>query len=407
MYFLFAWRYFRAKKSAQAINIIAWVTTAVIGFATCCQLLVLSVYNGFEDLVQSLYSSFYTDIKIVPAKGNTLTLDERQWQALKKNEFSSSVSAIAEEKALLQNGELQTMIKLKGVDSLHRFVAGISGKVIKGKYDLGSKDEPGMVIGLGVQQAAGISLDPSFATEPVVVFLPKKGDNGSDPLSSLSEGVIYPKGVFVIQQEFDNIYAITDIDFVKTQTRMASNEFSAIEIKLNPNVSEKKAIEYFQKIAGKNQKVLSRYEQNSSLYKTMQLEKWFIFAVLCLILIIAAFNMISALTMLVLEKKKDIAVLKSFGASITQIRNIFLSEGLLLGLMGTGFGMMTAFVLGFIQQKTGWIKIQGESFVIDSFPIRFLYTDFIIIFMSSMMIVLLASWLPARRAGNEKISNQM
>jgi lipoprotein-releasing system permease protein len=139
----------------------------------------------------------------------------------------------------------------------------------------------------------------------------------------------------------------------------------------------------------------------------MQLEKWFIFAVLSLILIIAAFNMISALTMLVLEKKKDIAVLKSFGASIPQIRNIFLSEGLLLGLMGTGFGMGTAFILGFIQQKAGWIKIQGESFVIDSFPIRFLYTDFLIIFMTSMMIVLLASWLPARRAGNEKISNQM
>ena len=407
MYLLFAWRYFRAKKSAQAINIIAWVTTAVIGFATCCQLLVLSVYNGFEGLVQSLYSSFYTDIKIVPTKGNTFFLDQHQWNALQKNEFSENTSAIAEEKALLQHGDLQTMIKLKGVDFRHTSVAGVSKKVIKGQYVIGDRDNPGMVLGLGVQQAAGVSIDPEFATEPLVVLLPKKGDNGSDPLSSLSEGFIYPKGVFMIQQEFDDIYALTNIDFVKQQTGMAANEYSAIEIKLKKGTDEQDAIAYFQKVAGVDKKVLSKFEQNSSLYKTMRLEKWFIFAVLSLILIVAAFNMISALTMLVLEKKKDIAVLKSFGAGVSQIRKIFLSEGLLLGFIGTSLGMSAAFILGWIQQKTGFIKIQGESFLIDAFPVRFLYSDFLIIFLTSMLIVLIASWLPARKAGNADMGEQL
>lgn len=407
MYFLFAWRYFRAKKSAQAINIIAWITTAVIGFATCCQLLVLSVYNGFEGLVQSLYSSFYSDVKIIPAEGNTFHLDEARWKSLNNNRFSSHVSAIAEEKALLQHGELQTMIKLKGVDNEHAKVAGISQKIIRGGYEIGNAENPGVVIGLGVQQSAGVSLDPQFATEPLVVFLPKKGESGSDPLSSLSEGFIYPKGVFMIQQEFDDIYAITHIDFVKQQTGMAQDEFSAIEIKLKSDADVDEAMAYYQKMVGKDKIVQSKYQQNSSLYKTMKMEKWFIFAVLSLILIVAAFNMISALTMLVLEKKKDIAVMKSFGANTNQIRNIFLSEGLLLGLIGTGLGMLTAFLLGLLQQKTGLIKIQGESFLIDAFPIRFVYSDFLIIFTTSMLIVLFASWLPAKRAGVSAIKNEL
>ena len=407
MYFLFAWRYFRAKKSAQAINIISWITTAVIAFATCCQLLVLSVYNGFEGLVQSLYSSFYTDIKIIPAQGNTFVFSPEQWNRIKSNKSIAAISGIAEEKALLQHETLQTVIKLKGVDAFNKNVSGVSQKITKGQYDLGNVDNPKMVVGFGVQQAAGINLSPEFAGDQLVVFLPKKGNVGNDPLASLSEGSIGPSGVFMIQQEFDNLYAFTNIDFVKQQTGMAKNEFSALEIALAPGANSEDVVAFLQKICGSKLVVQTKYEQNSSLFRTMRLEKWIIYAVLTLILIIAAFNMISALTMLVLEKKKDIAVLKSIGAAPHQIRNIFLSEGLLLGIVGTCIGMSTAFLLGFLQQQFGWIKIQGGTFVVDAFPIKFIYLDFFVIALTSMTIVLLASWIPSLKASKASINQEL
>ena len=407
MYFLFAWRYFRAKKSAQAINIISWITTAVIAFATCCQLLVLSVYNGFEGLVQSLYSSFYTDIKIIPAQGNTFIFSPKQWSSIQKNTSIASISGIAEEKALLQHESLQTVIKLKGVDQYNKNVSGVSSKIIKGNYDLGNVDNPKMVVGFGVQQAAGIGFSPEFAGEKLVVFLPKKGDFGADPLASLSEGSIAPSGVFMIQQEFDNLYAFTNIDFVKQQTGMVENEFSALEIALAPGANSEDVVVFLQKICGSKLLVQTKYEQNSSLFRTMRMEKWIIYAVLTLILIIAAFNMISALTMLVLEKKKDIAVLNSFGATHAQIRNIFLSEGLLLGIVGSSIGICSAFLLGFLQQQFGWIKIQGSSFVVDAFPIEFVFTDFIVIATTSMGIVILASWIPALKASKSAINEEL
>ena len=155
MYLTFAWRYFKAKKTANAINIISWVTVGVIAFATACQILVLSVFNGFEDLVKSLYSSFYTDLKVLPAKGKTFTLTAAQINLIKQQAGVNSISLIAEEKALLQNGEQQSIIYLKGVDDNYINVSGVAGKTIQGKYNTGTADEPGLVVGYGIQNAAG------------------------------------------------------------------------------------------------------------------------------------------------------------------------------------------------------------------------------------------------------------
>ena len=149
MYLTFAWRYFKAKKSANAINIIAWVTVSVIAFATCCQILVLSVFNGFEGLVKSLYNSFYTDIKIIPAKGKTFFITQAQLAQIKQQPFVQNFSLIAEEKALLQNssaGDAQTVISLKGVDDNYSNVCGVAAKTNKGKFNTGTIDEPGLII---------------------------------------------------------------------------------------------------------------------------------------------------------------------------------------------------------------------------------------------------------------------
>jgi lipoprotein-releasing system permease protein len=404
MYLDFAWRYFKAKKSANAINIISWITTGVIAFATCCQILVLSVYNGFEDLVKSLYSSFYSEMKIIPATGKTITLDSALIYKINQNPFVETVSYNIEEKALLKNGDFQSIVKIKGVDAQYKNLVNISEKIIQGKFQLGNIDTPKIVVGYGVQQAAGIMLNEAFGPENLTIILPKSNAVNSDPLSNLSEGVIQASGVFSIQQEFDNSYALTNIDFLRQQTGMPENTFSAVEIRLKKNIDNKKAFEYFKNITGNKMIVQNRFEQNASLYQTMAIEKWAIYAVLTLILIIAAFNMISALTMLVLEKKQDISILQSMGASSTQIRKIFLSEGFLLGIIGTSIGVGSAILICLLQLKFKIIKIQGGSFLIDYFPVKMLLTDFLMVIGVAFIIVFIASWLPANKASKQPLS---
>jgi lipoprotein-releasing system permease protein len=234
MYLTFAWRYFKAKKSANAINWIAWVTVGVIAFATACQILVLSVFNGFEGLVKSLYSSFYTDIKIIPQKGKTFILTKDQIQQIKNKPGIQVVSLIAEEKALLQNNDLQTIVYLKGVDENYHRVSGVAEKTFVGKFNIGDANEPGLILGAGIQNAAGVNVSNNSASPELTIILPKKGKvSVTDPLQSLSEGSIKATGVFAIQQDFDNKYAITNISFVKNQMGFAIDEYSAVEIKLN------------------------------------------------------------------------------------------------------------------------------------------------------------------------------
>ena len=402
MYFSFAWRYFKAKKSANAINIIAWVTTIVIAFATCCQLLVLSVFNGFEGLVKSLYSSFYSDLKIIPATGKTFTLTSSQINLINKLPFNGGMAMVAEEKALLQNNESQTVVSLKGVDENYKNISGVISKISNGNYDIGSIDTPKIVVGYGIQNAASINLSEAFPASVVTLILPKKSNN-TDVADAMSEGNARAAGVFSIQQEIDNQYAITNIDFVKQQMGFGTDEYSAAEIKLKEKMNVEDAKTNLEKMLGTNFKIQTRFEQNANLYNTMRLEKWVIYAVLTLILIIAAFNMVSALTMLVLEKRKDISILRSMGTTKTVIRKIFLAEGLLLGIIGAAIGITLALVICLLQLQFHIIKISGGSFLIDYFPVKLIGTDFLMVATTAVSIAFLASWFPAGKAAAQKI----
>ena len=404
MYLTFAWRYFKAKKSANAINIIAWVTVGVITFAIACQILVLSVFNGFEGLVKSLYASFYADIKITPAKGKTFILTPQRLTLIKQQKGVSAVSLIAEEKALLQNEDLQTIVYLKGVDNNYSNVTGVAAKTFAGKFNTGTIEEPGLIVGTGIQNAAAINVDAAFAQSKLTLILPKKVKiSVSDPLQSLSEGIATATGVFAIQQDFDNKYAITNIDFVKQQMGFATDEYSGAEIKLSDNTDLGTAQLQLSNLLGNSYVVQTKYQQNTSLYNTMKLEKWFIYAVLTLILFIAAFNMVSALTMLVLEKQKDISVLQSMGADKAMIQKIFLSEGLLLAGIGIFTGIILALIICFLQVNFKLIKLEGGSFLIDYFPVKLQASDFLLVTFTAIIIVFFASWFPARKASKQLI----
>ena len=400
MYLKFAWRYFKAKKSTHAINIISWVTAGVIAFSTMCQVLVLSVFNGFEGLVQSLYSNFYSDVKVVPAKGKTIMLTPAQLAQIHQLPGIKGTSLDVEEKALLQNGEQQTVVLLKGVDSNYYKVSGVPQKMYHGDFNTGTIDAPKLVLGAGIESAIGVQADRNLF--PLTIFLPKKtnGEN-ANPLSALSEGNATTSGSFAIQQDFDNKYVITNLAFVKQQMNYQPDEFSALEISLvKPDQSEK-FTKTLQATLGDQYKVLTKFQQNTSLYNSMRLEKWFIYAVLTLILIIAAFNMVGALTMLVLEKRKDISVLQALGADKSLIKKIFLSEGILLAVAGAGTGIILALIIALLQLKFHLIKLIGNSFLIDYLPVKLVITDFILVALTALIIAFFAAWFPAKKASEQ------
>ena len=400
MYLTFAWRYFKAKKSTNAINIISWVTLCVIAFSTMCQVLVLSVFNGFEDLVRSLYSNFYTDVRVIPTKGKTIFLSPEQINSIKRFNGVKHISLVAQEKALLQNGELQTVVFLKGVDNNYHNVSGVPQKMLRGDFATGTADEPLLILGAGIESAVGVQSDNSLA--PLTVFLPKKtGSISSDPSSSLSEGNAFTSGSFAIQQDFDNKFVLTNIDFLKQQMNYAVNEYSAVEIALNNPEQLEEITNSLQSMLGGNFRVQTKYQQNTSLYTSMKVEKWAIYAVLTLILIIAAFNMISALTMLVLENRKDISVLQSLGADKSLILKIFLSEGLILAVTGAAIGLSLATIICALQAKFKLVKLSGNSFLIDYFPVKLIVTDFILVASTALLIAFIAAWFPAKKAAHQ------
>jgi len=398
----FAWRYFKAKKSTNAINIISWVSVVAIVFGTASLVIILSAFNGFESLVKSLYASFYPDVKVTASKGQMITLTQQQLDQLRGINGVETISLVAEEKALIQNGGLQTVVHIKGVDSNYAQVAGIADHLYRGEYILGNEDQPGLVFGIGVEQALGLLSDQSIA--PVSVYLPKKNSvSTTDPLSSLSLANANPTGSFAIQSEFDNKYVITNLDFIRLYSGYTQDQYSAAEIKVNQDENVTQVVESISFLLGSTYKVEDRYQQNNTLYTTIKLEKLAIYGIFSLILVVAAFNMIGALSMLVLEKKKDIQVLMAMGADQSLIQKIFLAEGILLSSIGTIGGMMIALILYYLQVTYKLVPLQGETFLIDYYPVKLSVSDFLLVGLTVFTIGIIASWIPSRKATAEKL----
>ncbi len=404
MNFLFAWRYFKAKKSTNAINIIAWVSIVAIIFGTSSLILILSVFNGFEGLVKSLYSNFYTDLKITPASGKTMVITPDQLAKLKGTEGVKNFSMVVEEKAMLQNGENQPVIYLKGVDEQYRYVSGVADNLLSdAEYDIGTAEQPKLIVGLGVEGALDIRADRNIYL--LKIYLPRKSNSEQiNLMDDISNDTIRTSAAFKIQQDFDNKYAITHIDFVKRAMRLGVNEYTAVEIALQKPDNANRFRRTLRNIFGDGYTIQNKYEQNRSLYSVMNLERWAIYAVFSLILVVAAFTIIGTLTMLVLEKQKDIHVLHALGGSKGFIQRIFLSEGLLIALIGGVVGMLLAVLMIWMQQQYHLIPITGGSFLIDYYPVKLNAMDFLLVGSTVFAIAIIASWIPARKAAVQEFS---
>ncbi|MFT4204067.1 MAG: ABC transporter permease [Chitinophagaceae bacterium] len=402
MELLFAWRYFRSKKTTNVINVIAWISVVAIAVGTAALIVILSVFNGFEALVKSLYSDFYADLSVRPKTGKLITINPQQIGTIAKTPGVKAYSTMLEEKAMLRNGDVPTLVFLRGVDKNYADVTHIKSHISDGAYRLGGTEKPDIVLGVGIQSALGLSLN---SPEPLTIFLPNsQADNFSDLQSAMNSFEIAQTGIFRIQEDFDNKYAITNIDFVRYMLNLADDQYSSVEIKLQPGIKPEIVQKNLLKNLGGQYDVKTRYEQNQNLFSIMQMEKWIIYVILSLILLIAAFNMIGALTMLVLEKRKDIAVLKALGAESSIIRRIFMNEGLLLGVVGGTIGVLLALGICYLQTTYHLVKLGGGSFLIDYYPVKMYLSDFVLVSATVMAVAVIAAWLPARRAAVQDFS---
>ena len=280
MHFLFAWRYFKAKKTTNAINIIAWISIGAIVIGTTALILVLSVFNGFEGLVKSLYSSFYPDLKIGPTTGKSINLSAEQIAKLRGLNSIRNFSLVVEEKALVQNGDYQSVVHLKGVDDNYRYVSGVANNLVNGEYDIGDANFPKLILGGGVEGALGVYADRNLFT--LRIYLPRKGNSDQiNLLEDISNDTIRTSAAFMIQQEFDNKYGITNIDFVKNALKWNADEYSAVEIALKDPDNASDVKKEINNILGKNYLVQDKYQQNQSLYSVMNMERWIIYGFAC------------------------------------------------------------------------------------------------------------------------------
>jgi len=369
-----------------------------IAVGSAALIIVLSVFNGFEDLVKGLYADFYADMRIVPARGKTFHISPTQIQQIKNTKGVAIISFVAEEKAVL-NGAYQTIVSIKGVDEQYTSINKMRNHIPRGKFATGTIEAPQLVVGAGIENAAGVNVDKGY---PVIIFLPNRQAARLSSVDGLNSYNVTPAGTFKVQQDFDDKYVFSNLGFVKYMLSMGADEYNAIEMKITDDPDKVKKL--LQTQLGNHFLVETRYEQNRSLYAVMQVEKWVIYGILSLILVVATFNMIGALTMLVLEKQKDIAVLKAMGANDQMVQRIFLSEGLLLAGLGGAAGILLATVVCWMQLYFKPIKIGGSSFMIDYYPVKMVAGDFVLVIATVALIAILAAWIPSRKASLQLFS---
>ncbi|MBL4560933.1 MAG: FtsX-like permease family protein [Labilibaculum sp.] len=368
---------------------------SVIGVAigTMALVIVLSAFNGLNELIGAHFGSFDPDLKILPTKGKTFIPDST-FEKIRKMENVVFFSEILEENALLKYGNRQRPAIIKGVDEEFTLMTGIDTMMVEGQFVLNSGKHQFAVLGYGVALDLGVGL--TF-TDYIKFYVPKRNAKlGHNPMDAFSTEYLYPSGYFTIQQDFDSQYVLVPLDFARKLFDY-TNELSAIELSIRNQDEVEDIKEEIQTLLGDDFQVKNRFELHDVLFKMMQSEKMAVFFILAFILVIASFNVIGSLTMLILDKKKDIATLRSMGAEEKTIQKIFLLEGWLISLSGAAIGVVFGLIICFLQMKFGLVSISSNgAFIMDSYPVDVHFTDIFIIFTTVVTIGYAASRYPVR-----------
>jgi lipoprotein-releasing system permease protein len=389
-------KYLFARKKFNAINIVSLISALAVAVGSMALIIVLSVFNGFDGLIKKLYNVFDPELLITAKEGKTFIADSVFISKIKEENDILFIASCIEENALLRYGEKQYIARIKGVSDEYQKVTGVDSMIIEGEFKLKKNNISYAVIGNGVSYYLGVRLN---LVNPIVLYVPRRLASNPliDPSAAFKSNYIFPSGIFSIQSDFDNRYIIVPIEFTRNLLEYQNNEVTSLELKLKNKSNIKLIKEKLKTKLGDAYYVKDQYEQNEFFYKIMKSEKWAIYFILSFILIIASFNMIGSITLLIIEKKKDIGILQSLGATMKNIRKIFLFEGWLISILGAIFGIIVGLIISWMQQTYGLLKLKGSgSFIIDAYPVEIRFFDTIIVFIIVLTIGFIASYIPSR-----------
>lgn len=402
--FYIARRYLISKKSVNVINIISGISVAGVTVGTFALVVILSVFNGLDFSIKSLFSTFDPDIKITSdIKGKPFELNSINLESIKQVSGVATVTPIIENDAFLMYGNQMYFATLKGVPVNYNEVSRLdTSSITSGRFLLEANQVPFALVGQGVAYYLSVGLN---FTDAIHVYALKKGANGRPTMeNTFSHSTIYASGIFANQQEIDSKYVLVPFSFARELFQM-ENRVSAVEVELKQGISQDDIKKEIAQQVGNQFAVKTQFEQHELFYRVMQSEKWAIFFILAFILVIASFNILGSLSMLIIDKKDDIAILQSMGANQKLIRTIFLFEGWLISLAGAFFGTILGVLICWIQIRFGLLKIPNDgSFIFTAYPVQIHPGDLFAVFLLVTGIGFLAAWYPIRFISGKYLS---
>lgn len=396
--FYIAKRYLFSKKSHNAINVISGISVCGVALATLAMVCTLSVFNGFQDMVATFFTAFDPQVKITSVKGKVFDGSMPVLSQIKNMPEVAVYSESVEDNAMVQYKGRQVMAVIKGVEDNFDKLTPIDS-ILFGRGELILHDEVADYAIPGLQLLSTLGTGIRFL-DPLEVYAPKRGAkiNMANPMSSFVSDDLFSSGLtFTVNQEkYDGSYILTSIDFARNLFQY-DKEVSAVNLRLYPTANEKDVISKIKRILGEDFYVQDRYEQQADTFRIMEIEKLISYIFLTFILMIACFNVIGSLSMLIIDKKNDVQTLRNLGASDNQIVRIFLFEGRMISFIGAVAGVILGLILCLVQQEYGIISLGNSgSFVVDSYPVSVHAWDVVLIFITVLVIGFISVWYPVR-----------
>ena len=389
----FARRYLFSKKSHSVINIVSGVSAFSVAIPVMAMVILLSVFNGFEGLIKSMYRSFDPDIRITPVRGKVFPIDSLPRERFLAIDGVRDAAYALEDNAVFEYRDRQAFGTMCGVDSLYRQVVPLDSLRTEGVFQLQFGDFPEAYVGQGMAYALGIRVN---LNSPISVYVPRRGRvSPLLPYSFYKKQNIFPSGVFALEAEVDGKYVIVPLHFAQ-ELLDYPGQASSVAIRLEADASPQRVQQQIGQWLGDDYKIQSRYQQKESFYRIMMYEKWGIYFIILLVLVIASFSLIGSLVMLIIEKRKDSQTLVTMGADTKLLRKIFVAEGMLIYLIGAGGGLLLGVALALAQQHFGFLKLSGETFLIDAYPVEVHPSDLAWVIVTFVSVSYLISVLTGR-----------
>lgn len=388
-------RYLFSKKSHNAINIISGISASGVAIGTMALVCVLSVFNGFETLISDMFSAFDPDLKITLTQGKTFDVNSKEFSEIRKLKSVAYFTEVIEENALLRFKDKQMPATIKGVSDDFEKMTRIDSIMYDGKFQLYDGAFERAVPGIGVASILGLG---AHFIDPLYIYAPKRTTNINllRPENSFNQLGTFVSGIFAVQQlQYDDHYVLVSIGLARELFEYDRNTVSAVELKLAGGADSDNVQKQIQTIVGDRFQVKNRYQQQESFFKIMKIEKWITYLILCFILLIASFNIIGSLSMLIIDKKADIMTLRNLGADNQTIKRIFLFEGWMISAVGAIVGIALGAGLCLLQETFGFLKL-GSGYVVEAYPVVTNLMDMLLVFVTVIIMGFLAAYYPVR-----------